>query len=352
MANDKVYRVGLVGFRGRGRGLANFWNAVPNAKLVALADDVKEHCDEAKELFPGLQTFNSHKEMLDNADIDILTVGTRPKYRPPIVKDGAETESVKAIYVEKPIANSLDQATAMIEQCKKTNTVFTVGNQRRWCPAWTKVRNSIKEGFIGRRSKGYAFWATSRVGSNGTHFFDAINFVLDSTPVEAIAKLDNKVDLTKMDDSPLTQGIKDDPGGLGVVTYDNDVRISYEFMPDTTNDYTFIFCGTKGRIEFNNDFSYLEYRARDEDSRSFRGNAKMTTRNFEVPETTDEIMVSNGYKEMIHCIETGAKSSSSGEIGRQALELIVAFHLSSEAGTTPINLPLAKSAHSKTLNIT
>ena len=78
----------------------------------------------------------------------------------------------------------------------------------------------------------------------------------------------------------------------------------------------------------------------------------MTTRNFEVPETTDEIMVSNGYKEMIHCIETGAKSSSSGEIGRQALELIVAFHLSSEAGTTPINLPLAKSAHSKTLNIT
>ena len=66
MANDKVYRVGLVGFRGRGRGLANFWNAVPNAKLVALADDVKEHCDEAKELFPGLQTFNSHKEMLDN----------------------------------------------------------------------------------------------------------------------------------------------------------------------------------------------------------------------------------------------------------------------------------------------
>ena len=71
MANDKVYRVGLVGFRGRGRGLANFWNAVPNAKLVALADDVKEHCDEAKELFPGLQTFNSHKEMLDNADIDI-----------------------------------------------------------------------------------------------------------------------------------------------------------------------------------------------------------------------------------------------------------------------------------------
>jgi len=55
---------------------------------------------------------------------------------------------------------------------------------------------------------------------------------------------------------------------------------------------------------------------------------------------------------MIHCIETGAKSSSSGEIGRQALELIVAFHLSSEAGTTPINLPLAKSAHSKTLNIT
>ena len=114
MTNDKVYRVGLVGFRGRGRGLANFWNAVPNAKLVALADDVKEHCDEAKELFPGLQTFNSHKEMLDNSNIDILTVGTRPKYRPPIVKDGAATKSVKAIYVEKPIANSLDQATTMI----------------------------------------------------------------------------------------------------------------------------------------------------------------------------------------------------------------------------------------------
>ena len=120
----------------------------------------------------------------------------------------------------------------------------------------------------------------------------------------------------------------------------------------TVDSPAFIFCGTKGRIEFNNDFSYVEYRARDEDSRSFRGNAKLTTRNFEVPETTDEIMVSNGYKEMIRCIETGEESSSSGEIGRLALELIVAFHLSSEAGTTPINLPLPKSTHSKTLNIT
>ena len=119
--------------------------------------------------------------MLENEDLDVITIGTRAGFRPPIVKD-AVAKGVKGIYMEKPIADSLDEADAMIEQCRAGGTVLTIGHQRRWSDHFGWVRDSIRGGGIGQPTHGYLYWSAGRVGSNGTHFLDAVSFALDSAP--------------------------------------------------------------------------------------------------------------------------------------------------------------------------
>jgi hypothetical protein len=57
------------------------------------------------------------------------------------------------------------------------------------------------------------------------------------------------------------------------------------------------------------------------------------------------------YRELLDCLATGARPTSSGADGRLALETIVAFHLSAEAGMRPVTLPLPEAAHAYQLTI-
>ena len=351
MTSKRELRVGLVGYRGRGRGLALSWQGVEGAKFVALADDNLEHIADAKKTLGDIETYDTHKAMLDNANLDILTVATRAVFRPPIIRDAAAS-GIGGIYAEKPIANSLAEADAMIEQCKTSGTVLTIGHQRRWAAPILKIRDAIRDGAIGRLTHGYVYWSTARVGSNGTHFFDAISFMLDSKPVEVSGKVQYGVDLSLMDDSPLTETLNHDPGAMGFITYENGARIAVDLMADSTLPYTYMFCGTKGRIDLHESGEWrVDYHARDKDSHAFRNRAPLIKRDFNVPAFDDNAAAQGGYRDLMRAIATGSPTASSGEDGRLALEIIVAFHQSSDAGMKAVSLPLDDSMRGKLLDI-
>ena len=162
-------RVGQIGYRGRGRNLAPMWRDVDGARLVAMADMVSEHLEDARIEFPDIAIYPKHDEMLDAEDLDIVVVATSAPFRAPIVRDLAAS-GVRGIYMEKPMANSLPEAEAMIEQCREGNTVLAIGHQRRWTPRFHAVRDAISDGAIGRPTHGMSYWTAGRIGSNGTHF--------------------------------------------------------------------------------------------------------------------------------------------------------------------------------------
>jgi predicted dehydrogenase len=360
-AQRREYRVGQVGYRGRGRALAEYWRAVEGATLVALADDVPEHLDEAKKEFGEIATYTSHTDMLENENLDVVTIGTRAGFRPPIVKD-AVAKGVQGIYMEKPVADSLAEADAMIEQCRAGGTVLTIGHQRRWSDHFRWVRKTVKEGGIGRPTHGYLFWSAGRVGSNGTHFLDAVSFAIDSAPVDVAGTVQYGLDLTKTDDNPsLKTRMEEDPGVMGMVTYANGFRLAVDAMNDVLLPFTWIFCGTGGRIDLVQQGDWeIEYRARDKDLNYLTGptitvgdfykglaSSPMEAREPPALATFDDAAtVARGYSELISCIETGAESSSSGEDARMALETIVGFHISAENGGKAVSLPIAKSDRS------
>jgi predicted dehydrogenase len=338
---------------GRGRGLAQYWQGVPNAKLVAVADLAPHLLDVAHATLGDVQCYPDHRSMLEQANLDVVTVGTTGQYHAAIVHD-AVAQGVRGIYVEKPFACCLADADAMIADCKSAGTVLAVGHQRRWMDQILPIRDAIRNGAIGRVTHGYVYWATGRLGSNGTHFFDAINFMLDSEPIEVVGRVTRGLDVTRVDDHPRFRTLlTNDPGGMGFITYANGARIAVDCMNDVLLPYTYIFCGTRGRIELEEVAYGVDYRARDEDTRSINAAfGSPQRRDFPplapyVPGKAEQA----GYRELLHCIETGARPASSGEDGRLALEMIVAFHLSSDAGMRPVALPLDESAHNYQLTI-
>ena len=335
-------RVGQIGYRGRGRKLAPLWSDVDGARLVAMADMVPEHLEDARTEFPDISIYPKHDEMLDAEDLDIVVVATSAPFRAPIVCDLAAS-GVRGIYMEKPMANSLVEADAMIEQCRAGNTVLAIGHQRRWTPRFHAVKDAVREGAIGRPTHGMSYWTAGRIGSNGTHFFDAINFVIDSPPVEVSGTVHYGTDREHTDyNESLESWMARDPGALGHIRYANGYRHMINCMPDVLLTHTHMFCGSRGRIDvFEGGGSDVLYRARDVDTRDMRSGLAATPRDLGAPPVVEDEGEKNGYRELMECMESGGTPTSSGEDGMKALEIVVAFHLSSEAGGSPVALPIS-----------
>tara|TARA_B100000686_G_C16748944_1_gene951244 strand:- start:740 stop:1843 length:1104 start_codon:yes stop_codon:yes gene_type:complete len=350
----KEYRIGQIGYRGRGRGLAKYWDGVQEAKLVAIADLVNENLEAALNDYPEITTYPDHKSMLENSDLDAIVIATAPKFRPPIVNDIAG--KIGGIYMEKPISNSLSEADTMIQQCKDGGTILSIGHQSRWSNQWISVRKAVKEGAIGSPTHGWLCFPMGRIFANGTHFFDSLNFILDSKPVEVRGTVDFGRQEEKQGKDPylLHSVMSFDPGARGFIIYENGARIAVDGQSDVIQPFTYLFCGTRGRIQISIEGDIrIDYRAREHDTRDLRELSPVTSRNLQVGskqenDNTSGVTVSsdgeaeqNGYRELLKCIETGQEPTSSGEDGRLAMEIIVAFHLSNEDGGRPVSLPLS-----------
>lgn len=347
------YRVGLVGCGGRGRGLGRYVAGVEGMRLVAVADLSAERLELARAALGDVACYSDHAAMLADANLDIVILGTTGQFHAAITRDVAAS-GVRGIYCEKPMACSLADTDQMIADCSASGTVLVMGHQRRWMPQIIAVRDALREGAIGRVTHGYMYWPTGRVGSNGTHFFDALNFLLDSTPVEVVGRVVRGLDTTRVEEHPVyAERLANDPGAMGFITYANGVRMALDCMSDVLLPYTYTFCGTKGWLKLCEIGWEVDYRARDEDTRSLtKGWLAPPRRPFaELAESADGEPEQGGYRELIHCIETGATPTSTGADGRVALETIVAFHLSSDAGMQPVALPLPIEARNYTLTI-
>src|SRR5215813_8472359 len=74
-ANDRV-RIGMIGVGGRGSELLRQIVAVPNVDVVAMADVYPRRFTEAKAVVPNIQTYDDHRRLLDQKDIDGIIVAS------------------------------------------------------------------------------------------------------------------------------------------------------------------------------------------------------------------------------------------------------------------------------------
>lgn len=87
------------------------------------------------------------EELFNDPEINIIYISTPPDTHCELTKKAAAAG--KAVYVEKPMANTEKECAEMIEACAKANVPLFVAYYRRALPGFNKLKNIIESGKIG-----------------------------------------------------------------------------------------------------------------------------------------------------------------------------------------------------------
>ena len=101
--------------------------------LVACSDIRTEVMEEVGIQFniPKQNQYTDNKTLIDNEQPDIISVATQPEHRAEIIIYAA-SHGVKAIYAEKALCASMEEAKKIVEVCEQNRVFLNLGTQRRW----------------------------------------------------------------------------------------------------------------------------------------------------------------------------------------------------------------------------
>ncbi len=126
-ANDKL-GVGCIGLGGRGSAIAR--QALKLGAPVITCDVDKNRAEGfAKGAANNVPAVQDYRHVLDNKDVDIVTIGTPDHWHSKIAIDAMRAG--KDVYCEKPLTLTIDEGIKICNVVKETGRVFQVGTQQR-----------------------------------------------------------------------------------------------------------------------------------------------------------------------------------------------------------------------------
>jgi predicted dehydrogenase len=102
----------------------------------------------AQEKYPGVKTFRTLEELLDDKDIELVVVNT-----PSVTHYDYARQAIlagKHLIVEKPFTATAAQAQELIELARKKNVKLSVYQNRRYDSDYKTVKNILDEGWLGK----------------------------------------------------------------------------------------------------------------------------------------------------------------------------------------------------------
>jgi len=149
-ANNRV-RMALIGCGGIMEGHHGWAQSHPMIDLVAVCD-VKTSKREAalaklKQKNPDAVGYVDYGDIMARSDIDAVIIGTPDHWHAAISIDAMRTG--KDVFVEKPMALTLDEAAAMVSAEKRYGRILQVGSMQRSDPAMRQAVEIVRNGWIG-----------------------------------------------------------------------------------------------------------------------------------------------------------------------------------------------------------
>src|SRR5437588_8852138 len=146
-ANDRV-RIGMIGVGGRGSELLKQIVAVPNVDVVAMADIYPRRFMEAKAVVPNIQTYDDHRRLLDQKDIDGVIVAsplhTHARHFLDTLAAG------KDLYAEKTMTWSIPEAEQCLAAARDSGRIVQIGLQFESAGTLADARKWIADGIVGK----------------------------------------------------------------------------------------------------------------------------------------------------------------------------------------------------------
>jgi myo-inositol 2-dehydrogenase / D-chiro-inositol 1-dehydrogenase len=148
MSRNKPVNIGLIG-AGRigsfhGETVAR---RLVDANLVAIADPAPGAAAKLSATLGVDHAYTDVAQLLAQPDLDAVVIATPARFHTNIVVQAAEAG--KAIFCEKPMALTLEEADRAIAAARAANVPLQVGFNRRWDQAFAEGRAAIDAGKIG-----------------------------------------------------------------------------------------------------------------------------------------------------------------------------------------------------------
>jgi predicted dehydrogenase len=151
-ANDKI-RIGLIGSGGRGRDVLGVFLTHPevDCPVVCDVDDkmlTRAATDVEEKRRHTPDTVKDFRRVLDRKDVDCVLVATPDHWHalPTIYA----CQAGKDVYVEKPLATSIDEGRAMLEAAKRHSRVVQMGTQWRSGSHYKQAVDFVQSGKLGK----------------------------------------------------------------------------------------------------------------------------------------------------------------------------------------------------------
>lgn len=363
------FRIGVIGRTGHGdygHGLDVVWKDVPDAEVVAVADDDRTGLMKAAERLGGVPAFADYRAMLDEVKPDVVAICPRWIDRHAEIATAAAERGIHA-FMEKPFVRTLEEADAVISAGERTHAKLALAHPTRYSPLIETIRSLIKGGEIGTvlefrgRGKEDARGGGEDLWVLGSHVFDMV-LSIGGAPTSCFATvMANGKPVTKAD-------VREGNEGLGLIAGD---AVSASFgMPDGS---TFYFAsrrnaagappryglqifGSRGVIELVEGTLPEVHILRDPSwspGRSGKAWERVTSAGIGKPEPLADdpilkVRLLPAVRDLLDAIGANRQPQCSAYVGQTIVEMTAAIYESHRLGR-PVPLPLENRVNPLTL---
>ncbi|MFQ6097601.1 MAG: Gfo/Idh/MocA family protein [Armatimonadota bacterium] len=362
-------RVGLIGYGGVARSHVDDFEFFhphkgdrsehdPTAQIVAGCDIKPDALQRFTERTGVTAVYDDYVEMMDEEDLDLITLCTCADVRVEPVVEAAR----RGIHVlcEKPMACDVAECDEMIRACEQAGVQLVISHQRRSDPYLWHVKRLIDDGLIGDlwfiRGSGKKDRGGRQLHNIGTHLLDCIGiFAGEAEWVHGHCTVDGR-ECTAQDAEPGDRG-------AGLVLGDRvTVHVWYRGGAEAILDFglqprrfSWELIGTEGRLAEGEDRRLWHYPHPTwepaADASQWRqiempDEAIPTDSGYVNPADANDVMRRRGVysrvfmlRELFWRMEVGGQHTSSGKVGARPMEVIqgtFASHLKAARQSLPL----------------
>ncbi len=146
-ANDNI-KLATIGFGIQGIGDTAAAVEVEGVEFVAACDLYQGRLNRAKEIYGNsIFTTRDYREIIAREDVDAVIIAVPDHWHQQIAIEAMNAR--KAVYLEKPMIQKVEEGQAIIQAEKDNNAVLQIGSQGISSIGNEKARQLFKEGVIG-----------------------------------------------------------------------------------------------------------------------------------------------------------------------------------------------------------
>lgn len=348
--NGVLINIAIIGTGGISTAHVKAYQALSEAcNIVALADIYPNKARSLAERFSlDCIVVSDYRELLDNPNIDAVSICTPPFTHAQIAKDFLRAG--KHVLVEKPMASSLQECDEMIKVAKESSRLLSVVAQNRFMNPIMKMSFLLKENIIGKIAhaqvdsywwRGHSYydlwwrgtWEKEGGGctlNHAVHHIDMLQWMM-GMPKEIVAMTSNTLhDNAEVEDLSVAI-LQYENGGLAQVT---------SSVVHHGEEQQLIFQGEKARVS-------VPWKVKAQKSREngFPFEESDTNIEMKIQQFWDQSpsLKYEGHTGQIHQFVEAINGKESllvdGVQGRNTLELITAIYKSANDGVR-VTLPL------------